>query len=216
MDHSVSESKLAASLAGSYRRLGWCGFWSQVIVGSIPIVLMVYLFFFSRATIRPRAGFAFVEYLTLAGMLILAFTTFWFFRYTRLAKAIADPERSPSYRNLTRAAWTGISASVLGILFSILVMLIEVAHLLFYFLATPQGGVQVVQTTGNDSASWVSAVDMLSLMALIVCLLVELIVLALGLWLLFRTLLSANKSLTTATLQGDVVPDQTESSATDD
>jgi hypothetical protein len=72
-------------------------------------------------------------------------------------------------------------------------MLIEVAHLLFYFLSTPQGGVQVVQTTSSDSASWVSAVDMLSLLALILCLLAELIVLAFGLWLLFRTSLAAAK-----------------------
>jgi hypothetical protein len=74
-----------------------------------------------------------------------------------------------------------------------LVMMIEVAHLLFYFLTMPQAGVQVVQTTANDSASWVSAVDMLSLLALITCLFVELIVLGFGLWLLLRTSISAAK-----------------------
>jgi hypothetical protein len=194
MNHVVSDPKAAASLARSFSRLGWCGFWSQIIVGAIPIALMIYLFVFARSTIRPRAGFALVEYLTIAALLILAFTTFWFFRYTRLAKRISDPDRPPAYALLLRSAWIGIVASVVGILFSILVMIIEVAHLLFYFLATPQGGVQVVQTTANESASWVSAVDMLSLMALILSLLLELIVLSFGLWLLFHTLLSANQS----------------------
>jgi hypothetical protein len=74
-----------------------------------------------------------------------------------------------------------------------LVMTIEVAHLLFYFLTMPQAGVPVFQTTATDTASWVSAVDMLSLLALIACLFVELIVLAFGLWLLLRTSVSAAK-----------------------
>jgi len=56
-------------------------------------------------------------------------------------------------------------------------MLIVTAHLLFYFITAPQGGVQVVQTTNGDSASWVSADDMLSLMALILSLSAEMIVL---------------------------------------
>lgn len=194
MDQVVLNSPAAASLAHSYKRLGWIGFWSQVIGGAIPLVLMIYLFAFARATVRPRAGFAFVEYVTIGGFFILAFTTVWFFRHARLAKRIGDPERGPSYGTLIRATWIGIVASVLGILFSILVMLIEVAHLLFYFLATPQGGVQVVQTTASESASWVSAVDMLSLMALLFCLVVELLVLTFGLWLLYRTLSSATNS----------------------
>ena len=193
MDFAASDPKAVASLSGAFRRLGWFGFWAQLIVGAMPVALMIYLFVFARATISPRAGFALVEYLTVAGMLVLAFTTFWFYRHIQLGKRIEDPERRPSYNDLIRAAWTGVVASTLGILFSILVMLVEVAHLLFYFLATPQGGVQVVQTTANDSASWVSAVDMLSLLALILCLLAELIVLAFGLWLLFRTSLMAAK-----------------------
>jgi hypothetical protein len=67
------------------------------------------------------------------------------------------------------------------------VMKIEVGHLLFYFLSAPQGGVPVFQTAGAAPASWVSAVDMLSLMALLLTLAAEIIVLVLGLWLLFRS-----------------------------
>ena len=193
MEHAVTDPKAIASLSRAFRRLGWSGFWFQVIVGAIPVALMIYLFVFARSTIAPRAGFALVEYLTVVGMAILLFTTFWFYRHAWLGKRISDPDRAPTYQALIRAAWTGIVASTLGILFSLLVMLIEVAHLLFYFLATPQGGVQVVQTTASESASWVSAVDMLSLMALLLSLLAELTVLAFGLWLLFRTSLLAAK-----------------------
>jgi hypothetical protein len=88
---------------------------------------------------------------------------------------------------LNRAAWTGVVASTLGIVFSMLVMLVEVTQLLFYFLRAPQAGVPVIQTTGGGPASWVSAADIMSLMALILSLWAELVVLLFSLWLLFRT-----------------------------
>jgi len=68
-----------------------------------------------------------------------------------------------------------------------LVMIIETAHLLFYFLAAPQGGVPVIQTPGAGPMSWVSAIDMASLMALNFLVFAELVVLIISLWLLFRT-----------------------------
>lgn len=177
------------SLARTFSRLGWIGFWLQIVIGSIPLLLTAYVFIFARlpAAGGPRAGLALVEYLTIASLLILVFTTAWFYRYTRLAKRIADPQSCPPAPAVIRSVRAGLIASSLGILFSMLVMLIETAHLLFYFLTAPQGGVPVIQTTGPGSASWVSAIDMASLMALSLFVFAELIVLIFGLWLLFRT-----------------------------
>jgi hypothetical protein len=45
--------------------------------------------------------------------------------------------------------------------------------------------------TGPETARWISAVDMLSLMALILTLFAELLVLMFSLWLLFRTTLGS-------------------------
>ncbi len=177
------------SLANAFRRLGWTGFWVQVVMGALPVVLMFYTFVFSRSLTGPRAGLALVEYLTMISFLILLFTIFWFFRYTRLAPRIADASTRPSQSALTATAWTGVVASVLGILFSMTVMLLEVGHLLFYFLSAPQAGVPVVQAqmAGAVGASWVSAVDIMSLMSLILLLGAEVAVLIFGLWLVFRT-----------------------------
>jgi hypothetical protein len=177
------------SLANAFSGLGWSGFWAQIAIGSIPVALAIYSFLFDRSTdVGTRGGLALVEYLTLAGLLLLAFTTFWFYRYTRLAKQIADPETRPPESVARRAAWTGVAASTLGVVLSILVMLFEVTQLLFYFLRAPQVGIPTVQTTGSGSASWVSAADIVSLLMLIMTLLVEVVVLAFSLWLLFRTM----------------------------
>ncbi len=185
---SLKSSK-SNSLAKSFRRLGWSGFWLQIVAGAFPLLLMLYMFVFSRSTTGPRVGLPLVEYLTVASFLILVFTTYWFYRYTGLGQRIADASARPSQTELIATVWTGVVASVLGILFSMVVMLLEVGHLLFYFLSAPQAGVPVIQPQGMGmaAASWVSAVDMMSLMALIITLGAEVAVLAFGLWLLFRT-----------------------------
>lgn len=181
-----------ASLSRTFSRLGWTGFWTQVVIGAMPALLMTYLFFFSGSPSGPRAGFRLVEFMTLASLAMLVFTTFWSYRYTRLAKRIPDPEGRPTDSALSNITWTGIFASTVGILISIVVILVEVAHLLFYFLSMPQAGVPVIQT--GEQASFVSSVDMLSLMALTFTLLAEVIVLVFSLWLLFRVTLVSTRT----------------------
>ena len=175
------------SLAKTFSRLGWIGFWVQIVMGSVPFLLMVYTLIFTRSPSGPRAGLALVEYLTIAGFLILVFTTVWFYRHTRLAKKIADPTECPPASSVIRSVWTGVVASSMGLLFSMLVMILETGNLLFYFLTAPQVGVPVFQTPAAGPTSWVSAVDMVSLMALSLFAFAEMVVLIFGLWLLFRT-----------------------------
>lgn len=185
----AATSSKSTSLADSLSRSGWIGVWAQIAIGFIPAVLTVFAFFSSRAAgAGTRGGFALVDILTLIGLLVLAFTTIWFFRYTRLAKRVADPAERPQLLDVQRTIWTGVAASTLGIVFSMLVMLFEVVQLLFYFLRAPQVGIPTVQTTGGGAASWLSAADIVSLLVLNLTLFVEFGVLALGLWLLFRAM----------------------------
>jgi len=198
-----------ASLSRTFSRLGWIGFWTQVVIGAMPALLMIYLFFFAKSPMGPRAGFRLVEFMTLASLAMLVFTTLWSYRYTRIAKRITHSEGRPTDIALSNAAWTGIFASTLGILISIFVMLIEVAHLLFYFLSMPQLGVPVIQTT-DENSNWVSSVDMMMLMALNFTLLAEVIVLVFSLWLLFRvTIVSTQSGVPTtndeSTMTGEAV-----------
>jgi hypothetical protein len=171
--------------------LGWVGLWLQVVFGSFPILVTAYYAAFSRSATASGGGLSFVAYLTIANLLILVFTTLWSYRYTRLAKRLMDPERRPSESDVIGAVWTGVVASTVGMLFSMIVMLIEAANLLFYFLKAPQAGIPVIQTSGAEAVHWVSTVDMISLVALTLTLFSELIVLVFSLWLLFRTTLGS-------------------------
>jgi hypothetical protein len=179
------------SLGGAFYRLGWAGFWLQVVFGSLPVIGIAYFLTFSRSDMAPRGEFGFVEYLTLFNLVLLLFTTIWSYRYTRVGRRILDPERRPSESSLLGTVWTGVLASTVGMLFSMIVILIEAANLLFFFLKSPQAGVPVIQTSGAQAAHWVSSVDMLSLMTLILVLFAELLVLVFSLWLLFRMTLGS-------------------------
>jgi hypothetical protein len=182
---AVSPSK-TKSLARSLSRLGWAGFWIQVVFGSVLVVGLTYFLVFRSATLAST-GFPFVEYLTIADVLWLAFTTYWSYRYTKIAKRMRDPEQRPSDSDVVGAVWTGVLASGIGLLFSMIVLVIETASLLFFFLKSPQAGVPVIQTPGAETLRWVSSIDIVSLMGLVLMAFAELVVLIFSLWLLFRS-----------------------------
>ncbi len=161
----------------------------QIAVGSVPLALIIYAFAFGRNPAPgTRAGFPLIEYLSIAGLLVLAFTALWSFRYTRLAARMSDPKRRPVRAAVQKTVWIGVKVSTFGIMLSMLVMFFEVTQLLIYFLRTPQAGVPVIQTTAGP-ASWVSAADIAGLLALLLTMFVEVTVLVFSLWLLFRTTL---------------------------
>src|SRR5512139_839110 len=120
------------SLAGTFRRLGRLGFWTQVLLGAFPVILMLYVFVFTGSLSVPgtRAGLRLIEHLTVLNLLLLVFTTIWFFRYRRLATRIADPAARPPRASLLRTVWTGLVASSLGAIFSMVLLLLEVGQLL--------------------------------------------------------------------------------------
>ena len=194
------------SLGRAFYRLGWTGFWLQVVFGTLPVIGMAYSFTLARSDPAPRGGLGFVEYLTVINLLSLLFTTLWSYRYTRLGRRILDPDRRPPEAEVIGAVWTGVVATTAGMLFSMVVILIEAANLLFYFLKSPQAGIPVIQTSGAESPHWVSSIDMLSLMALILILFAELIVLVFSLWLLFRTTMGAPEVPEPAAVEGATQP----------
>jgi hypothetical protein len=186
--NAIRPSK-GSSLAKAFWRLGWAGFWVQIVFCSLSIFLLVFYFTFSTREIS-RGGASFAVYLSVANFLLLLVTICWSYRYTRLGRRLRDPENRPSESQVTGIVWTGVVASTVGMFVSMLVIIIEAGNLLFFFLQAPQGGIPVVQASGN-TPYWVSTMDMVSLMAAILTLFAELLVLVFSLWLLFQTTLGS-------------------------
>ena len=174
-------------LAKQFSRLGWIGFWIQFALLAVPIVLLVYVLFVSSSESAQRRGIDLSNYLSFGSLLVMVFTTFWFYRYTRLGKRIADPALRPPQSSALRTLWIGLWAGCLGIFFSMLLLLSAVGRMLFVLMANPQTGMQIAQSLGTDPTKSLSAMDAVSLTSLLFLLTAELLVLAFSLWLLFRT-----------------------------
>lgn len=177
----------AEGLAEKFSRLGWLGFWIQVALLAIPLFLFVYVLVMSSPDSALRRGIDLSNYLSYGSLLVLLFTTFWFFRYTRLGPRIADPVSRPTQFFVVKVLWIGLWASCLGILFSMLLITSSVGRLLFVMLANPQTGLMVAPAIGGEPTYSISAIDAVSLTVLLITLAAELIVVGFTLWLLFRT-----------------------------
>lgn len=174
----------ADKIATSFARLGWTGVSVQVVLMLVPIVITAYAFFGLTNGMRDRFGFT--EYLAVCGLLILAFTTFWSFYYTRLSNRIRDPERRPTRDSIVKILWVGLWAGTAGIVVSLVALIVEVVRLLILLLKAPQGGIPVFRTEPDSRTGWISAIDAVSLLADVCTLAGEFLLLGLTLWLLFK------------------------------
>jgi hypothetical protein len=157
----------------------------QVVLIILPVILLIYVLFIAGSESDQSKGIDLSNYLSYGSLLVMLFTIFWFYQYTRLAKRISDPELRPPQASVMRSLWIGLGAGCLGILFSMILMINAVLRILFILLATPQTGVPF-SATGGDPSKTLSAIDAVSLTSLLFTLSAELIVLAFSLWLLFR------------------------------
>ncbi len=171
-------------IARDFTRLGWIGVWIQAILMIIPLGVLAYVLF--GKVIGPDSRLGITDYIAIFGLFILGFTTFWSYRYTLLGRRISNPNRRPGSSSIIRTLRVGLWAGAVGIVVSLLLMIAEVFRLLWLFMKAPQGGVPVMQTQIEDRATWVSALDVVSLLAELCTLVGELLVVGLSLWLLFR------------------------------
>jgi hypothetical protein len=170
-------------VARDFRRIGWLGVVVQVVLAIIPMVTFVWVVFGTAVARRPLT---LVDLLVLLGLAILAFTTFWSYRYTRLADRLADAGQRPARKTVVNTLWVGIAAGSLGVALSMLLLIGEVVRVMILVLRTPQAGVPVIQTQTESRAAWVSAIDVVRLLADVATLAGELAIVACTLWLLYR------------------------------
>jgi hypothetical protein len=172
-------------IAKHFLRLGWIGFWVQLILLSLPIFLLFYVLFIKSTESIASKGIDLSAYLSNGSLLVMLFTTFWFYRYTKLAPKILAPELRPSHNSVAKTIWVGLWASVVGVFFSMMLLINAVTRLLFVLLATPLTGVPVA-AAGSNPGHTLSAIDAVSLASLLFTLSAELTVLLFSIWLLFK------------------------------
>jgi hypothetical protein len=171
-------------IARSFTRLGWIGLWVQAALAILPLAMIFYVVL-GKATGR-RETLTFVDYLAIVGLLILGFTALWSYYYTRVGRKLASPDTRPSWTSVVKTLWVGLWAGCAGVFVSMLLLIIEVTRLLVLLLKAPQGGVPVMRTEFDSRTLWISAIDIVTLLAELCTLVGELLIIGFTLWLLFQ------------------------------
>lgn len=177
----------ADGVARALRRWGGIAFWTQIFVAVIPVIVITIVFSSIYGVQAPIRSAGLLGAITLASFVVLIATTFWCWRYRKLGRAMADGTDTPTRKRLERTLWIGLTLSCIGIVLSMTVLFAEMTYLLIRFLEAPQGGVPVIQTV-EGGTSWISAVDILGMMTVVLTLSAEIVVLVGGLWVLSRVM----------------------------
>ncbi len=182
-------------IAISFRRLGWIGFWCQVVLGLIPLILMTFQWLFSskpQLVGAPDSG----NILSFVDILTLVFTIYWCFRYTRLANKLEDANQRPAKVRVIREVWIGIIANVGVILLAVLIGMVTVGGLLYVILSLPPGAATILQPTPGgkviNPGPIIVPMDILGLLAVMNVILAGLVGVIVSLWLLYS--LSSGKN----------------------
>jgi hypothetical protein len=193
-------------LGQRFRRVGWLGFWLQIVLGAVPVALGTWFYMLSPNVSMPGGRIPLVGLLASCVLLILLFTTVLFFYYTRVGRRLADGTSRWTRPRLKGLVRVGLAASGISVLFSSIIMIGEITHMLLTFLEFPQGGVPVIQTTVQDS-TWISALDVLSLLALALSVAAEILILGLGLWLMYWLSRAAPAAVPASSAAVDAIPE---------
>ncbi len=175
-------------IAANLRRWGWIGFWCQLILGSIPVILLTFQWIFSKE--QTMAGIDISNVFSFIDIMTLLFTIFWCFGYTQLGKKLEKAERPPKKGKILRNLWIGITAN-LGVMFlAILIGIITLGRLLYVILSLPQGATTILQPvpggTMVNPGLVIVPMDILGLLAVMNVILAGLVGVTISLWLLSR------------------------------
>lgn len=169
----------ARRVSSALTTLGVLGFWVQLVFLIAVVILGGYVL----RVVGGSAGTGNV--LSLLGLALPVFTTIWCRRYAAFGRALAGSVEAPSPAQLRRALWIGVWAGVAGTVVAILSLFGAASALLVTMLANPQVGIQVSPTDTGVSPYTISAIDAVSIMALLLMLTAELLVVTISLRLVF-------------------------------
>ena len=107
-------------IARFFRLLGWIGFWLQSLLGFIPILVVVTAVLFNPNNQRS-GGLSFGLFSAIACLVLLIFSIYWCFRYTRLANKLEIPDLRPAKSQVIRDLKLGLSANIGSMAIAVLI-----------------------------------------------------------------------------------------------
>ncbi|MGM3309352.1 DUF3611 family protein [Anabaena sp. WFMT] len=124
--HSQHQASLALKpkledIAKTIRLTGWITFWIQLALSMVCGLALLFTITGRDFAQQPNTGIGVGIFWCVWGILVLLFSIFWNYRYTRFGKRLANPNPTlhPSKAQTVRAIRLGIIVGLLGMLLSI-------------------------------------------------------------------------------------------------
>ncbi len=149
--------------SGNLRLTAWISFWTQVILGAIASIIFLFALIGQETRVGVqdpgRGGGAF---LAICGLLVLYFSIYQAFRYTRLARQLRSPNASlrPSKAATTQMIKFGLVCNIIGMSLSLMAAEAITGILLGKSLFQPQGLI----ATGVDLRKFIQPIDLFVLL----------------------------------------------------
>lgn len=170
-------------MANTFRITGWIGFWIQLVLVIICSLILLFAAASGGSNDRLNStnpGTGPGLFFTLCGILVLCFSIYWSFRYTRIAKRLRSPEpgQRPSKANAVQVVRIGLIVNLAGMLLTLLGTEAIVGGLLAKSLTQPQG-----VATFNDPTRLIQSLDIFVVQASINVVAAQFVGIATSLWL---------------------------------
>ncbi|MDB9322198.1 DUF3611 family protein [Nodularia spumigena CS-591/04] len=128
-------------IAHQIRLTGWVMLWVQLALALVSGLLLLFSSTGRNFANQPNPGLGIGVIWAIIGILLLLFSVFWDFRYTRIGRRLGNinPTLHPSKADTTRAIRMGILVSLIGIFITILGAGTSVSVLVAKAVSQPPG-----------------------------------------------------------------------------
>ncbi len=127
-------------LGQELQRFGWIGFWTQVVLGFVSLLIVIIVIFsrsfnLNRSEGSPTLGLV----LAIMGLVFLGVSIYCCYRYPQLGRRLDRPEKRPTKEHVIRSLNIGLWVNVAGMVFTVAAAEWNVGMLLLKVLSIPQG-----------------------------------------------------------------------------
>ncbi len=139
--HQTSLAPKLQDIAKTIHLTGWLSFWVQLGLAVVSGLVLLFAITGRDFAQQQNAGLGIGIFWGICGILLLLFSVFWNFRYTRFGKRLANPNSTlhPSKAETVTAIRLGIIISLVGMLLSIFGAGATVAVLVGKSVSQPPG-----------------------------------------------------------------------------